>query len=180
MHPSSLIIAHTVQAGGLLNGVLHPILGLDHLLAMVAVGILSVRLGGKAVWQVPATFVGVMIIGGILGLTGVSLPAVEPAVALSVLAIGVALALDQRLSKVWSILFVGLFALFHGHAHGTEVPELAQPAVYALGFVLSTVALHISGVLVGLQSKKMTYGPEALKTVGAGVACVGLAILIGL
>ena len=78
------------------------------------------------------------------------------------------------------MLFVGLFALFHGHAHGTEVPELAQPAVYALGFVLSTVALHVSGVLVGLQLKKMTYGPEVLKKLGAGVACVGLAILIGL
>ena len=77
-----MVIAHSVQAGGLLNGVFHPILGVDHLLAMVAVGILSVRLGGKAVWQVPATFVSVMVVLGILGLTGVSLPAVEPAIAL--------------------------------------------------------------------------------------------------
>jgi len=174
------VLAHEAQGGGLINGLLHPVFGPDHLLAMVAVGMLSVQLGGRAIWSVPATFVGVMLMGGILAIFNISFPAVEIGIALSVLVLGIALALEKKLPIIWSMLFVGFFAIFHGHAHGTEMPNLAQPALYSIGFVLATACLHILGVVIGLLSEEIRNGEILLRYLGAGIAGIGFAILFGL
>lgn len=113
------VLFHAGADGGIFVGLLHPILGIDHLLAMVTVGLVSAQMGGRAIWTVPATFVSVMAVGGILGILGFPLPFVEYGIALSVVALGVALLSTKKLSTSLAMVFVGLFAMFHGHAHGT-------------------------------------------------------------
>jgi len=175
----ALAQAHEMgHGGGFMVGLKHPVLGFDHLLAMVSVGILSAQMGGKAIWTVPATFVGVMLVGGILGIMGVPLFSVEHGIAFSVLALGVALAAKEKLPVPLAMLFVGFFAIFHGHAHGTEMPNLSKPALYALGFVTGTAGIHIGGVLIGLVSQKSARGTEFLRFVGAGIAGIGFHLLI--
>ncbi|PLW79340.1 urease accessory protein UreJ [Candidatus Woesearchaeota archaeon] len=174
------VFAHEASGGGLINGLMHPVFGPDHLLAMVAVGIISAQIGGRAIWTIPTTFVSVMLIGGILGMMDVSIMGIEFGIALSVLILGIAIALDNKIKPVYASLFVAFFAIFHGHAHGTEMPNLAQPLLYALGFVIATATLHITGVLIGLTSKDLKKGPEILRFLGAGVAGIGFAILFGL
>jgi urease accessory protein len=176
----TLAHAHIVgTGGGFLAGLSHPVLGADHLLAMVSVGILSAQMGGRAIWTVPSTFIGVMLIGGILGMQGIPLFSVELGIAFSVLVLGAALAAEKRLPPVVAMLFVGFFALFHGHAHGTEMPSIAQPALYALGFVTGTASIHICGVLIGLISQQTTRGADVLRFVGVGIAGVGIHLLLG-
>lgn len=173
--------AHTVGAagdGGLMAGLGHPVLGFDHLLAMVSVGILSAQMGGKAKWMVPAAFVSVMLLGGILGMMEIPFFSVELGIAFSVLALGVALALEKKLPATLAMLFVGFFALFHGHAHGTEMPQLAQPALYALGFVAATAWIHICGLLIGVTCQRFPRGAEFLRFAGAGIAGIGFHLLI--
>lgn len=175
----ALAFAHTsADGGGFFAGLSHPVLGFDHLLAMISVGILSAQMGGKAIWTVPSTFVSVMLIGGLLGINNVPLFSVELGIALSVLVLGVALAVDKKLPIVMAMLFVGFFALFHGHAHGTEMPRLAEPKYYALGFVVGTAGIHIAGVLIGLISQKFTQGAQLLRFVGAGIAGIGFHLMI--
>ena len=164
--------------GGFVSGLSHPVLGLDHLLAMISVGIVSAQMGGKAVWTVPAAFVGVMLAGGVMGMNGVPFFSVELGIALSVLVLGVAIAADKKLPVVLAMLAVGFFALFHGHAHGTEMPEVAQPALYAAGFVAGTAFIHVCGVGIGHVSKSLAAGPQLLRYVGAGIAGMGLHIII--
>ncbi len=166
--------AADVGGDGFLSGLLHPILGFDHLMAMVAVGLLSVQLGGRAVWTVPAAFVIFLGIGGGLGLAGIPLPQVEGAIALSVLALGLAIALKANMPVVIAMLFVGFFAIFHGHAHGEEIPKLAEPTQYVAGFMIASAALHLFGVLLGYLSRFETVRSH----IGAGVAGVGLHILL--
>jgi urease accessory protein len=114
--------AHVLpEAGGFTVGLTHPVLGFDHLLAMVSVGILSAQMGGRAIWAVPATFVSVMVMGGTLGIAGIGILGVEFGIAVSVLALGIALAAEKKLPPIAAMLFVGFFAIFHGHAHGTEI-----------------------------------------------------------
>ena len=177
---SEIAYGHQVgDSSGFLSGLSHPVLGLDHLLAMLSVGILSAQMGGKAVWSVPLTFVLVMLLGGFLGIAGVELPFVERGIAISVLALGIALALEKKLPVVLAMIFVGIFAIFHGHAHGTEMPSLATPAVYAVGFVLGTAGIHIAGVSVGFIAHR--FGPQGiafLRYSGAGIAGMGLCILL--
>jgi urease accessory protein len=143
------VLFHSGTDGGIFAGLLHPILGIDHLLAMVTVGLLSAQLGGKAIWTVPATFVSVMALGGILGILGLPLPFVEYGIALSVVVLGVALLARRKLPIAAAMAFVGLFALFHGHAHGTELPELSETALdviaYVFGFLVATASLHLIG-----------------------------------
>lgn len=159
--------------GGFASGFWHPILGFDHLLAMVAVGLLSVQMGGRAIWLVPAAFVVVMAGGGALGVAGVPLPAVELAIAVSALAVGAAIAAERRWPAGIAMGFVGFFALFHGHAHGAEIPQLAGPAVYVAGFMLATALLHLAGVALGAACAVAREPSRLRALLGAGVAGAG-------
>ena len=175
----TVVWAHeSVPVGGFISGLSHPVLGFDHLLAMVSVGILSAQIGGRAIWTIPATFVGVMLLGGVLGMKGVPWFSVEVGIAFSVFALGVALAADKKVPFLFTMIFVGVFAIFHGHAHGTEMPDLAKPMLYAFGFVIGTTGIHIAGVLIGVLSKKIEHGPQLLRYLGAGIAGIGFHLLV--
>lgn len=166
------------HAGGFISGLSHPVLGLDHLLAMLSVGILSAQMGGRAIWSVPSAFVGVMLIGGLMGMYGLPFFSVELGIAVSVLVLGIALAAEKKMPTALAMLAVGFFALFHGHAHGTEMPEIASPALYALGFISGTAAIHAAGVLVGVIAKTYPSGPHLLRYIGAGIAGIGFHLII--
>ncbi|MEO0442540.1 MAG: HupE/UreJ family protein [Pseudomonadota bacterium] len=175
----NMVLAHEfAQGSGFIAGLSHPVLGFDHLLAMISVGILSAQIGGKAIWTVPSAFVGLMLIGGILGIQGIPLFSVELGIALSVLALGIAIAAEKKLSIMLAMIFVGFFALFHGHAHGTEMPNLATPLLYALGFVLGTGGIHLAGVFIGIFSKRINGAAELLRFIGAGIAGIGFHLII--
>ncbi len=166
--------AHGLDAtgGGLVAGFVHPFLGLDHLLAMVAVGLWAAQQGGRAIWLVPLSFMGAMMLGGVASLAGIAVPAVEPGTLGSVLILGAVVALGPRLPVQLPMLVVGIFALAHGYAHGTEMPEAAHPALYALGFLAATGALHALGVAAG------RFGPTALRLAGAAIALGGVALAV--
>jgi urease accessory protein len=171
--------AHVGQGGGgFLAGLGHPVLGFDHLLAMISVGILSAQMGGRAIWIIPTTFVLIMTLGALLGMKGIPLFSVEIGIALSVFSLGIALAAEKNLPTILAMGFVGLFAIFHGHAHGNEMPQLVEPALYALGFVTGTASLHLSGVFLGLSALRTTQGASFLRYLGAGIAGVGFHLLI--
>lgn len=159
-------------------GLIHPVLGFDHLLAMISVGILSAQMGGRAIWTVPITFVSVMLIGGVIGIQRIALVSVELGIAFSVLVLGVALAAEKKLSPILAMIFVGCFAIFHGHAHGTEMPNMAEPVLYACGFVIGTTVIHIAGILIGILSRKFSHGVQLLRYAGAGIAGIGFHLLI--
>lgn len=161
-------------AAGLLTGFAHPILGFDHFLAMIAVGLLSVQAGGHAVWTVPATFVAFLGLGGAAGMAAVPLPQVEGVIALSVLALGLAIALAIALPVYAVMAAVAMFAVFHGHAHGAELPGLGNPRTYAAGFMLASALLHLSGVGLG----RLAAGAQSRALIGAGCAGVGLHMLL--
>lgn len=167
--------AHGHAGGsGFLSGLHHPVFGFDHLLAMVTVGLLSAQIGGKAIWTVPATFVSVMIVGGLLGMNGFRLPLVEYGIAVSVLALGSALVGARKLPVIVAMSFVGVFALFHGHAHGSEMPYFAEPALYALGFSLATAGLHILGAVTGYFAARHEGGMKLLRLAGLFIAVSGI------
>ena len=140
--------AHTFgsQGAGLMAGLTHPFVGLDHLLAMFAVGIWAGQLGGRAVWLIPLTFVSVMAVAATLASFGLLLPLMEPAIACSVLVLGLLIAGSVRLPTSVGVLLVSLFAVFHGYAHGLELPQAASPILYGAGFVLATALLHGIGI----------------------------------
>ena len=156
---------------GFTNGLAHPLTGLDHICAMVAVGLWAAQRGGRALWLVPLVFVSVMTIGGILGMTGVQLPMVETGIVASVLILGVFIAAAVRLPLVVSALIVGIFALFHGFAHGAEMPDTASGLNYALGFVLATACLHLCGIGLGLFAKEFALANWIRCAGGAITAC---------
>lgn len=172
--------AHLIGGIGLASGVTHPLFGLDHLLAMVAVGIVSTQIGDKAIWKVPATFVSFMLVGGLLAIIGVGMPMVETGIALSVLLLGALIALDKRIPEGGAMLCVAVFALFHGHAHGTEMPSIVHPTLYVIGFVLSTAVLHITGVLIGHYARKKNPALSALRYAGVGMSMAGFVFLAGI
>lgn len=165
------------QANGLLPGLAHPITGLDHICAMVAVGLWAAQRGGRALWLVPLTFVSVMAVGGLLGMAAISLPFVEQGVLASVLVLGVLIAAAVRLPLVMSVVIVALFALFHGHTHGTEMPVTASGFVYGLGFMLATVALHLGGIGIGLAARRAGTG-LVVRYAGGAIAACGLYLCI--
>lgn len=159
-------------AGGFISGVKHPVLGVDHLLAMFSVGLWGAFLGRPLILALPVLFPAVMVGGGLLGIAGASMPPVEIGIALSVILLGVAIAAAYR-APVWlACALVGVFGLFHGYAHGQELPAAADPAAYGLGFVLATGALHVAGVGVGLASERPV-GRVAARALGAGIAAAG-------
>lgn len=163
--------------GSFIGGLSHPILGLDHLLAMLSVGIVSAQIGGKAIWTVPTTFVLLMAVGGLIGLAGVGFSAVEFGIALSVLALGLAILAKQTIPIALVMLAVGLFATFHGYAHGAEMPSVAEPIKYALGFLTGTAVIHIAGVLIGDIPGHYKYGSVVLRGIGALIAVFGVLFL---
>jgi urease accessory protein len=166
-------------AGGFVSGVMHPILGFDHVLAMVAVGLWGAFLGAPALWLLPVVFPMVMALGGALGVLGVPIPMVETGIAASALVLG-AMVLFAVRPPIWvAALIVGAFAIFHGHAHGTELPDAASPLAYSVGFVLSTGALHGVGIAFGLLLR-WPQGRLAVRAGGAAIALAGVGFLAGL
>jgi urease accessory protein len=172
--------AHLLGAGGagLGAGVLHPLAGLDHLLAMVAVGAWAAQIGGRARWLVPAAFAGMVAVGGAIGMGGAPIPGMEAAIALSVLLLGGFILLALRPSLALGMTLVGAFALFHGYAHGTELPDAAAPALYAAGFLAATLLLHAAGIGIGLLLPRIA-GTLALRAGGGAVAATGVLLLVG-
>ena len=158
-------------------GLIHPLSGVDHILAMVAVGLWAGLRGGPALWVWPATFVGAMLAGGALGMTGMGLPFVEQGILASVLALGVAAALALRPSVALGMALIALAGLFHGHAHGTEVPADASGLTYAVGFALATAALHAAGVAATVAATRVAL-PVVARIAGAVTALAGLGLMI--
>lgn len=154
-------------------GFMHPLTGPDHLLAMFSVGVLSAQIGGRAVWMVPAAFVTVMLAGGVLGMIGVPLPAAELGVAVSVVILGALLAAGARAPLVAAFVAAGAFGLYHGFAHGREMPRVTAPWLYALGFMVSTAGLHVMGALTGALVLCRPHGAMRLRVAGAFVGVVG-------
>lgn len=164
------------QAAGFLTGLSHPVSGLDHVLAMIAVGLWGAQLGAPALWLLPVTFPLVMAFGGLLGLLGVPLPGVEVGIALSALALGLAVATSWQPPLAVAALLVAAFAVFHGHAHGTELPEGQSGLTYSIGFVVATGLLHLAGIGIGVLHR-WPAGQVTLRVVGAGVAAGGVFFL---
>jgi len=160
---------------GFQDGFLHPLTGWDHLLAMIAVGLWAAQHRGRAVWLIPTSFASVMMLGGILGLTGVQVPGVEWAIAISVLALGALVATMTRFTPSLSMTIVGLFALFHGYAHGHEMPAAASALPFSIGFVLATAVLHAAGLAAGLGFQKQ---PRVLRWAGAAIATSSICFFV--
>lgn len=166
--------AHTGEGAthGFLHGLEHPVFGMDHLLAMVAVGIWAAQVGGSARWLVPGTFLAVMGLGGALGMAGVALPMIEPGISASVLLLGLLVAFAVRLPLAASMALVGVFAVFHGHAHGAEMPVDASGVTYAAGFLLATAGLHVAGIAFGeLVQRAAT--EKLVRAAGVAIAAAG-------
>jgi urease accessory protein len=168
--------SETGTVGGFLSGFGHPLGGLDHIVAMVAVGLWGAFLGGRAMWTLPVVFPVVMAFGGALGVVGVALPGVETGIALSGIVLGIMVALAARPSLWVAAVIVGIFAIFHGHAHGTELPAAANALTFAIGFVISTGLLHLSGIAFGLLVR-WPWGRVAVRVGGAAIAAVGFGFL---
>jgi urease accessory protein len=164
------------QAAGFLTGLHHPISGLDHVLAMVAVGLWGAQLGQPAIWLLPVTFPMVMAFGGFLGLIGVPLPGVEYGIAASAILLGAAVGFEARPPLWLAATLVGVFAVFHGHAHGTELPAGQSGLVYSVGFVIATGCLHATGIAIGLVHR-WRWGQLALRAAGFGVLAGGAMFL---
>lgn len=164
--------------GGLTSGLLHPITGMDHVVAMVAVGLWGGILGGRAVWQLPVIFPLVMALAGALAVLGLPLPGIETGIAASGVVLGLMVLLMLRPPMAVAAAMVGLFAVFHGHAHGTELPEVANPLTFALGFVIATGALHLLGIALGLLMRWPS-GRFAVRAMGGVIALAGGAFLTG-
>ncbi len=180
---AALLVANAAQAhiisaqgAGFAAGFAHPFSGLDHLVAMVAVGLWAAQLGGRARWIVPLAFMGAMAAGAGLALAGVRLPAVETGIASSVMILGLLIALAARLSTAISAVLVGVFAVFHGHAHGTELPQAASEALYGTGFLLATGLLHATGLGLGAVLQRR-FESAWLRALGGGIAAIGAVML---
>lgn len=177
---TSPALAHTGHgdAQGFIAGLAHPVGGLDHVLAMVAVGLFAAHLGGRALWAVPAAFVGLMAAGGALGMEGIAIPHVETGIGLSVVVFGAVLAAGLAPPVGLAAGLVGFFAIFHGHAHGAELPSGAWGAAYAAGFMSATAALHAAGIALGVGAARLA-SARAVRIGGAAMAAAGVGILAG-
>ena len=164
---------------GFYDGISHPVLGLDHFLAMISVGILSAQIGGRAIWTVPATFVLIMTIGGLFGFLLIidEYYFIEVGIIFSVILLGFGISIEKKIPTKLIIVFVGIFGLFHGTAHGIEVPAAANPLLFVLGFICGTSALHIFGVGIGYFSIKTTISSILLRLTGISFAIYGIYLL---
>lgn len=176
---SQTAMAHEASgvAGGFSSGFMHPILGWDHVAAMVAVGLWGAVLGQPALWVLPVTFPLVMAFGGALGVAGIPLPGVEVGIALSALVLGVMVLTTARPPLWLAAVIVAAFAIFHGHAHGTELPHAVSPLAYSIGFVLSTGMLHMCGIAFGLLTR-FKAGTVAVRAGGGLIGLAGVLFLI--
>lgn len=176
----ALALAHIGQgdiSGGFVSGFTHPILGLDHVVAMVAVGLWGAQLGSPAIWILPVTFPLVMAFGGLIGGLDIPIPGIEIGIAASAIALGLMVTVAARPPLWIAGLLVGLFAIFHGYAHGAELPESANPLAYAMGFVIATGSLHVIGIFIGLINR-WPWGMRSLRAGGAAIAACGLYFLV--
>ncbi|MDP3316148.1 MAG: HupE/UreJ family protein [Devosia sp.] len=176
-------LAHTGhgEASGFVHGFMHPVGGLDHVLAMVAVGVFAYVLGGKALWLVPLSFVGMMAVGFLLGLGQVDVPFVELGIALSSVVIGAAAAWGRPMPVAAAMSLVGVFAIFHGHAHGAEMPVDTSGLAYAAGFIVATALLHGAGIAAAMGVAKLVgkYGKPVAQVAGGLFALGGVGVLAG-
>jgi urease accessory protein len=180
----TLAFAHPGLPGhthDLASGFVHPFSGLDHVLAMVAVGLFAAQLGGRALWLVPASFVAMMAAAGLAGMNGVALPLTETGIALSIVVLGAAVALRLALPVAAAMALVGFFAIFHGYAHGLETPETASGLLYGAGFIAATAALHGIGVGIGLALGRFegAFGRNLTRLAGSAAAVIGVVMLAG-
>ncbi len=175
-----LLCAQTVEAhvnkgeaAGFLSGLKHPISGLDHVVAMIAVGLWGAQLGAPAIWVLPVAFPMVMAFGGMLGLLGVPLPGMEIGIAASAILLGAAVMMELRPPIALAAALVGFFAIFHGYAHGSELPPGENGLLYSFGFVMATGCLHAVGICIGLVHR-WNWGQRALRVAGGAIALAGL------
>lgn len=171
--------AHTpgVAIPNFKSGFLHPLTGVDHFLAMLAVGIWGALIGGRALWLLPVAFPLVMAVGAVTGIAGLRFSGAEPAVIASVVILGGVIAVNVR-TKLWAALAItGLFALSHGYAHGVELPDTSGAAEYCVGFILATGMIHLCGIALGLI-EPFRYGMHVLRAIGAGIAGAGLFLAV--
>ena len=177
-------LLHEYGGGGILSGFLHPILGLDHLLAMIAVGLVSVQFGKRAVWFVPALFVIAMAVGGILGILGIQVPLIEYAITGSVAILGIAILTQSSMFYAPIMVLVALFGLCHGNAHGLELPSTtntgALTAAYVAGFLIATVGLHLIGVFLGMIAERRENGATIMRVIGGVLTVAGIYLLMQL
>jgi urease accessory protein len=163
--------------GGFSSGFEHPLLGFDHLLAMLAVGVWGAQIGGRSLWMLPVAFPLMMVVGGMIGISGIAIPHIELGIALSVLCLGLAIAFNWHPLEVISIGLIGIFALCHGYAHGLELPNAADPRAYAIGFVLATGLIHLSGIGIGSLSNIVGEGSLS-RLVGITIALAGIYFIV--
>ena len=200
---ASSLNAHTFTGMiGFYDGLSHPVLGIDHFLAMVSVGIVSAQIGGRAIWSVPATFVSIMIIGGIIGISAeiikgldeqiISLSEsetinyfadyiyifIEIGIILSVILLGLAIAIEKKLSVFLTMIFVGIFGFCHGTAHGLEMPWASNPILFALGFSAGTATLHLFGVGIGHFALKTFFSSILLRIIGLLCSAYGIYLIL--
>jgi urease accessory protein len=175
-----LAFAHSGQgiAGGFVSGFTHPIFGWDHVAAMVAVGLWGAFLGKPALWLLPVVFPVVMAVGGALGVLGIDLPHVETVIAASAIVLGACIAAALRPPLWVAAVVVAAFAIFHGHAHGTELPDAANPFAFAGGFVLGTGLMHIAGIAIGYLVR-WSWGVKIVRGLGGVIAVAGVGFLFG-
>ena len=177
---SETALSHTGEGitGGLMSGFMHPIAGLDHVTAMVAVGILGAFLGRPAIWVLPVVFPLVMALGGVLGLVGVPIPFIEIGIAASSVVLGLMILFAVKPPLWAAAVIVAAFAIFHGHAHGTELPKAASALAYSVGFVVSTGLLHLAGIGIGELIRWPT-GRILARAAGGVIALAGVGFLTG-
>lgn len=176
---AGLAEAHITQdgAGGFLHGFEHPLSGLDHLMAMFCVGLWGAQMGGRSVWGLPIAFPLIMVVGGLMGIAGLPLPVVESGIALSIVVLGAAIAFVWRPPEWVALAIIGVFAIFHGYAHGAELPAASDPADFAIGFVIATGLIHLFGVAVGLAFQRVREG-QLSRALGGLIGIGGLYFLV--
>ncbi len=180
---SIFIYGHGGQSGtpsfGFSAGLMHPIKGLDHLIAMACVGMISSRIGKKAIWQIPLCFVVVMAIGCVFGFYGNQFEFIEPLISLSIIIFGLLLIVPTRLSLFLTFLTVALFAIVHGYAHGKEMPLFVLPEIYIAGFMVATTLIHILGVAIGEGFNRLPNSAIIYKVTGTSLLMVGAYLILG-
>ena len=185
---TSAVHAHTFTGMvGFYDGLSHPVLGIDHFLAMVSVGVISAQIGGRAIWTIPATFVLMMILGGIIGMLAelfffdleeLVFIVVEYGIVFSVILLGLAIAIEKKISTNIIMIFICFFGLCHGLAHGMEMPWAVNPILFALGFASGTATLHLFGVGIGSLAIKTKFSSIVLRFVGVSFTLFGVSLLI--
>ena len=175
-----IVLAHAPEGagGGFVTGFLHPIMGVDHLVAMVAVGLWGAFLGERALWILPIVFPSIMAVGAAFGIVGLEIPLVEFVIALSGVVLGVLIALRVRAPLAIAMVLVGIFAIFHGYAHGVEMPEQISAITYSAGIVIGTGLLHLAGVAIGFATR-LPRGELLVRGCGGVISAIGLSYLVG-